>query len=227
MRPLEDLINTDDPGWPRVREWIDSATNPVEIVPAERQRADRALVRTQVTTRSPMGAIIHETGGLIVDGGWLRVLGSGNTRLPRSLPDWNDECVGSSSGGPPPFLLIADDVVGGVFAINGGGLSGRPGAVLYFAPDTLAWEEHTDSYSDFLQFCFLGDLARFYKDSRWSRWREDASALSGESGFSIYPFLWADGPTIEERAREPVPMKELWHLQMKMASQMDAINPGS
>jgi len=36
-----------------------------------------ALVAVQVTTRSPMGAIIYETGGILVDHGWIRILGSG------------------------------------------------------------------------------------------------------------------------------------------------------
>ena len=36
-----------------------------------------------------MGAVIFETGGILIDEGWLRILGSGHPRLPRSLPDWN------------------------------------------------------------------------------------------------------------------------------------------
>ena len=39
--------------------------------------------------RSPLGAVVYETGGILVDGGWLRILGSGNARLTRTLPGWN------------------------------------------------------------------------------------------------------------------------------------------
>ena len=47
------------------------------------------LVALQVTTRSPMGAIAFETGGLLFDHGWLRLLGSGSMRLEGDLARWN------------------------------------------------------------------------------------------------------------------------------------------
>ncbi len=76
MRSLDELIDLQDPGWPLVQEWIAKASNPVEVLPADRARAEATLVELQVTTRSPMGAIALETGGLLVDSGWLRILGS-------------------------------------------------------------------------------------------------------------------------------------------------------
>ena len=89
MRPVEELINTADPGWTLVKNWIDSARNKVEILAVDSIKGKEALFKTQVTTRSPMGAIIYMTGGLLVDDGWIRILGSGNSKLNRSLPDWN------------------------------------------------------------------------------------------------------------------------------------------
>ena len=90
MRPLSELIDTDDPAWPEVQEWIAGATNAVEVLPVNEADRDAALHAIQVTTRSPMGAIVFETGGLLIDHGWLRVLGSGHSRLPRSLASWNE-----------------------------------------------------------------------------------------------------------------------------------------
>ena len=66
MRPVEDLINTSDPGWPLVKSWIDSAKNKIEILPVDTTRAKTALFQTQITTRSPMGAIIYMTGGYLL-----------------------------------------------------------------------------------------------------------------------------------------------------------------
>ena len=66
MRTLDDLIDSVDPGWPFVKQWIDSAKNRVEILPGNIENAKRALHETQVTTRSPMGAIIYATGGLLL-----------------------------------------------------------------------------------------------------------------------------------------------------------------
>src|SRR4051812_31746432 len=114
MRSVNELINLDDPGFPLVRGWVEAAVRPVEILPPSVARVD-ALVETQVTTRSPMGAVVYETGGILVDGGWLRILGSGHPRLGRTLPAWN---LGRGAG----FYLVADDAIGGFFAINGGAL---------------------------------------------------------------------------------------------------------
>ena len=66
MRPIEELINENDSGWPFVAEWINSAKNKVEILTADKQKAKDALYKTQVTTRSPMGSIVFETGGILV-----------------------------------------------------------------------------------------------------------------------------------------------------------------
>src|SRR5262249_10892670 len=107
MRPVQELINADDSAWPLVQEWVAAAVRPVEVLPPSEAR-EEALYQTQVTTRSPMGAVVYETGGILIDGGWLRVLGSGHSRLTRTLPGWNGERADG-------YLLVADDVVGGFF----------------------------------------------------------------------------------------------------------------
>ena len=96
MKTLDELIDRADPAWPLVREWIAAATNPVEVLPPPEEDSRRqALLAAQVTTRSPMGAIIFETGGLLVDHGWLRILGSGHPRLPRSLMQDKASIIGN------------------------------------------------------------------------------------------------------------------------------------
>jgi hypothetical protein len=122
VKSLQELINRDDPAWPLVQQWIAEATNPVEVLPPpDDTTRGKALLNSQITTRSPMGAVIYESGGIFIDHGWLRILGSGHPRLPRSLPDWNFGRSFSASGEQPSFFLIADDAVGGFFAIDGGG----------------------------------------------------------------------------------------------------------
>jgi len=146
MRPLQELLNVDKPAWPRVRRWIRGAACPVEVLPASEVQKSRELFQLQVTTRSVLGAIVFETGGLILDHGWLRILGSGHSRLPRSVPGWNAKM--ESQG----FCLVADDVLGGFFALDGGSLGFATGEVAYFAPDTLAWEGTGLQYSGFLSW---------------------------------------------------------------------------
>ncbi|NLR78274.1 DUF2625 domain-containing protein [Chitinophaga eiseniae] len=223
MRTLNELINTKEPGWDLVQEWINAGSNPIDILPKEQARAEQALYQTQVTTRSPMGAIIYETGGLLVDHGWIRVLGSGHAKLDRTLPGWNEGKSFTQSGGQPGFLLIADDVIGGFFAINNGALAPQEGigSVFYFAPDTLEWENMEISYSDFISFCCTGDIAGFYEAFRWHGWENDVAKINGAQAFSSYPALFTkEGKDINAISRKAVPIEELWQLQMDLKQQM-------
>ena len=215
MRPINELINTDDPAWPEVQEWIAQATNTVEVLPVDKTLREPALLAIQVTTRSPMGAIVYETGGILIDHGWLRILGSGHSRLPRSLASWNEGRTMFGDGHAPGYLLVADDVLGGFFAINGGSLGEELGSAFFFAPDTLEWECLDLSYSEFLIWCLQGDISGFYESLRWPGWEQEIRGLSGDQGISVYPFLSAKGPPVAERHRGVVPISELFSLHIE------------
>ena len=162
-----------------------------------------------------MGAVALETGGILVDYGWVRVLGGGRARLSRTIQGWNDLAAARPAGRLPGAILVADDAVGGFFAVNGGGIPGAPGHVFYFSPTALRWEDIAPSYSDWLLGIMSGDLAKFYEGMRWPGWEKDAAALPGDQAFSIYPFLFAAGPEVGKRSRRPVPIEELWHLHVQ------------
>jgi hypothetical protein len=212
-RSLEQLIDHEDPAWPMVQGWIADAKHPVEILsPAE--TAGESLVSIQNTTRSPLGAIVFNTGGLLIDHGWLRLLGSGHPRLSRSLPRWNFACGMIESDTPPPAVLIADDVVGGFFALNGGRFAAEGHTVWYFAPDTLKWEDTEKGYSDFLYWSLVGDLDKFYAPHRWHGWRADVEPLAGDEAFTFYPPLSAESSAVEERHRGVVPLEQLFRLHV-------------
>lgn len=212
MRPLSELIDTDDPAWPEVQEWIAGATNAVEVLPVNEADRDAALHAIQVTTRSPMGAIVYETGGLLIDHGWLRILGSGHSRLPRSLASWNEGRTMFGDEQPPGYLLVADDVLGGFFAINGGSLGQEMGSVFYFAPDTADWECLDYSYSQFIFWCLQGNLAGFYESLRWPGWEQEISTVGGDQAVFVFPFLFTKGPSIAERQRSVVPLSEIFSI---------------
>ena len=222
-RLLKELINIEDPGWPLVQEWIANARNQVEVLAGDRVHGEEVLLYLQVTTRSPMGAIALETGGMLIDHGWLRFLGSGNARMRGDLQSWNtheDHLKGS--------LVVAHDAVGGFFALNGGAFAGKPGEAFYFAPDTLRWEPTHKSYSDLLTWAFSGDLEKFYRNQRWPGWENDLVTLTGDQGMSIYPFLFTrEGGSIAERSRRPVPIDELWRLHLDLAHQFGGLAAGT
>lgn len=89
QRGLAELVDLDDPAWPIVCSWVDEARRPTVVLPVDRERAETALLALQVTTRSMLGTVAFESGGLLVDRGWLRILGSGHERLSGSLLSWN------------------------------------------------------------------------------------------------------------------------------------------
>jgi Protein of unknown function DUF2625 len=221
MRPVEDLINTKEPGWTLVQQWIASAKNKVEVLPCDTAKAKDALYKTQVTTRSPMGAIVLSTGGILIDDGWIRILGSGSPRLSRTLPEWNKGKTFMEYGQPSPFYLVADDAIGGFFAVNGGGLGKDAGKVYYLSPDNLEWEAMDQTYSDFLEFCFSGNLDRYYKGYRWKGWRKEVTAISGDQAFNFYPPLFSkEGKDLTKSSRKAVPVEEQYSYTMEMKKQL-------
>ncbi|MDP8922577.1 MAG: DUF2625 domain-containing protein [Chloroflexota bacterium] len=210
----------DDPAWPDVQAWLAASPRPVDVLPVGPGQGERTLQALQVTTRSVLGAVALHTGGLLLDHGWLRILGAGSERLRGSLGSWN----GLDGAAPEPplsgALIVAHDAVGGFFAINGGALGDQTGDVYYFAPDTLAWEDLDKGYSAFVQWAIAGDMDRFYTDARWPGWADELRALSPDYGILVYPFPWAQGGPIAERSRKSVPMSELWSLQHDVARQV-------
>lgn len=213
MRVLSELINVHEPALPLVLEWIEHSPLSCEVLPPSEARAS-VLLELQITTRSPMGTIAFETGGLLIDNGWLRVLGSGNPKLERTITGWNRD---RASG----FLLVADDVVGGFFAINSGGLGGDTGAMYYWAPDTLVWEELGIGYSDFLKWSLSPNLEKFYANLRWTNWQSDAKHLHGDQCFNFYPFLWTEQGSVQTSRRTGIPVSEQFAANVELATQVN------
>lgn len=221
MRSIVELVNNTDPGWPLVKGWIDSAKNKVEILPVDTNKAKDALYKIQVTTRSPMGAVVYMTGGLLVDNGWIRILGSGSDKLSRSLPEWNKGKGFKDFGHPAPYLLIADDAIGGFFILNGGELGSDLEKVYYLAPDSLEYEPLDLTYTEFLNFCFNNNLDDFYKDYRWTNWKIDVAKLKNDQVFNFFPYLWtAQGKDINKATKKEVPIEEHYRLTLEFRKKL-------
>ena len=156
-----------------------------------------------------------ETGGLLIDGGWIRVLGGGHARLPRAIHTWNGIDPGRPAERLSGALLVADDAIGGFFALNGGGIAGEAFHVFYFSTADLTWTDVAPSYSDWLVSMMNGDLEEFYDGERWPGWEVDVASLPGDQAYSVYPPLFTVGPKIAERSRRAVPIDELWELYVQ------------
>ena len=212
MRTLEELIDINEPAIQLLRQWVDESEVPCEILEPGAERGE-VLLDLQVTTRSTLGAIAYETGGVLIDDGWVRLLGSGHTRLSRNLSTWNSQRANG-------FLLIGDDVVGGFFAINGGALGDDVGSVYYWAPDSLDWECLELGHTDFVNAFMSDRISMFYEGLRWPTWRSDIRELSNDQCYSYYPFLWTKEGSIEDSNRAIIPAGEAFDVKLDIVRQL-------
>jgi Protein of unknown function DUF2625 len=212
-RSLKELIDTQEPAINVLRQFAADAEVPCEILPPGPER-ENALLYLQVTTHSTLGALAYDTGGILVDNGWLRWLGSGHEKFPRTINDWNSTRTDGA------FYLIGDDAAGGFFAINGGAFGADLGSVYYWAPDSLEWESLQAGHTDVVAAFFTNYIEDFYKDLRWSTWREDVQNLSTDRAYFFFPFLWTKEGSLEGSNRSTVPVSELWSMKVETVRQL-------
>lgn len=205
LHTLPELLTDDEPAWPIIQNMISKASNPVEVLPRDSSKAGRILVNSQFTLDYSMGAVIYYTGGILVDGGWVRILGSGSPKLTRDLPGWNLGKSIKNYGEQGRFYLVGDDAIGGFFALNWGGLdSADQGKVYYLNPSLLQWESTGLPYTAWLQWCFDADFNAVYKGLRWKTWKSDIRELTGDQAFLFMPSLSQKGTDIEKAVRTPI-----------------------
>ena len=124
-------------------------------------------------------------------------------------------------------MLVADDAAGGFFAVNGGGLGSDVGKVYYLSPNNLEWEPLELSYTEFLNFCFNGDLSDFYKELRWTDWKADVAKLDGNKAYNFFPYLWTkEGKEINKVSRNPISVEEQFGFTLDMRKQLGLTKNG-
>ncbi len=214
MRELKELINKDEDAIKLIMAWKNAAKNKIQILANDSLRSNEALFNTQVSTLSPMGAIVFHTGGILIDNGWIRIYGSGSEKLNRNLPNWNKGKTFQNFGDKPGYLIIADDAVGGFFLLNGGDLGNDLGKIYYLSPDNNEYEQLDLTYTEFINFCFSGNIDVLYRDLRWKNWEDDFKKLSANEAFIFYPYLWTkEGRDINKVEKNKASMEEIYTLR--------------
>ena len=223
---LDELIVEPD-AWPTIVGWLDAADG-AQALPASPDRAAETLAALQVTTRSVLGSIALHAAGLVAAHGWLRHLGCGGPDAGDGLREWN-----ASLGGvplDPPLdgaLVVALDALGGIFAINGGGLPADLGLMLCFAPDTQKWMPLEMRHSAFVQWSLSPQGEQFYADQQWFGWRDEVGQMRAGQVMSFYPPLGLETTSLDERSRRVVPGREMWYFLNELSRQTAGLPDGS
>lgn len=210
-KSLTELVDPYNLKWEMVSRWVEQSKTKVTVLPRVKSMADSAILQCQISTDNVLGAIIYNTGGILIDNGWIRILGSGCKEMDRSLPQWNKGKSKINTGDSPNFVLVADDVIGGLFAINTGGIDELGlNKIFYFGPNSLKWQPIGLTYEQFVVFCMTNDLREFYSDFKWKGWENEISQLGPNQVVSAYPLLWTkDGKELKKN-RKVTPIQKLW-----------------
>ncbi|MEH0845862.1 DUF2625 family protein [Micromonospora sp. CPCC 205711] len=197
--------------WSEISALVAAAPYPVEVLPADPQRAGACLAALEITTRSWLGAVVANSGGLVIDQGWLRVLGGGHDVLPDVAAEM-DPGAGR--------LIVAFDVMGGQFAW----LQAKPGVrptVHYFGPEDLAWQDLELGYGDWLEAMLAGAMTQFYEGLRWPGWESEVASVALYQGISAWPPPWTrEGKDLSAVSRKPIRLAELVSVHQDAARQL-------
>ena len=213
-KPLEELVCANSNEWDRVLMISPHAKNKVEILKTDSLHARKALFQSQLSTNTLLGSVIYNTGGILIDDGWIRILGSGSAKLARSVPDWNREKIAAMRNDEAFYLLVADDVLGGLFAIKASSVEEIEtiGQVFYYGPNSLTWQPTGLSYPSFISYCFSGNLKEFYDGFRWKGWEDEIRSIDCNYVISCYPMLWTREGLQMKANRKLLAIQTQWNM---------------
>ncbi|WP_116112428.1 DUF2625 family protein [Austwickia chelonae] len=218
-QPVESLISQDE-AWPLVQEW--AAARGARILPGEAAERAETLRALQVTTHSVLGSLAYHCGGIVVDDGWLRLLGGGQPAgeepgLP-SLAEMNGLGERGQDAVAPGLLVVAYDVLGGLFGVNAGALPAAQGEIAYFGPDTLEWVPLEAGHATFVEWALTTGLDDFAGHLRWRGWADEVRRLTLDQGMTAYPPPWShEGRDLGAARRAPAPIVSIWASQATAA----------
>lgn len=129
--------------------------NHVDIIPPDAECAKTNSEYFQANDQTAFGMLINHSGGVSVEGA-VRLLGSTADPNCRDIKAFNEQFGGNG------FVILGDDIFGGIFALNMGMFPECVGNVIYFAPDTLEFEDMEIKLSQFFEFLRNNDLSEFY-----------------------------------------------------------------
>ena len=186
--------------------------SPNNICVHEQTKYDNDILsKMGVIQNSVLGQIVTNAYGIVVDN-LVRVYANGDEKESHNIYSYNRELEKSFGN---KKLFVADDVFGGLYAMNNGAFEGDQGMIWYFAPDTLEWDNLGISYPEFITWISSSNFSDFYSTFIWNDLQKDICDIRFNQGVLIYPFLWSNECTIETADKKVVPFIELISLNLE------------
>ena len=201
--------------WNEVIEMFNNSNKKIFIYKGVESVGRLEVEKIRISQESVLGTIVLHTAGVCVDN-WIRIIGQ-TCDVHNGILQYNFEKNISKTDMMSGMLIVAQDIVGGVFAINTSKFSDNMKKVWYFAPDTLEWECLDMNYAQFLAWAIQGNTDEFYSSMRWKSWEKDCENVDFDKGWLIYPFLWSQECDIETASKKIVPFTELKELNIDYA----------
>lgn len=205
--------------WKEINNMFISSNRIIKINIDDFMNGIDSLEILKITSNSALGSIILNTSGIVIDN-WIRILGHSSNNN-RGIIEYNVIGENGEATKIKKMLIVADDVVGGIFAINSGMFPDGIGDIWYFAPDTLEWECLEMKYSEFIAWTVQGNIDEFYNTMRWSTWKEDCKSIKFDDAVLIYPFLWSNEIQLEKANKTVVSSEELLQINQEYSNKLN------
>lgn len=190
--------------WNEIKYILKNSTRKVKII--NNKVYDDTLNNLNIDKNSVLGQVITNTSGIFIDN-YIRLFGNGSKDVSYNIYEYNLEFKKYFDDN---MIIVADDVFGGLFSVTK-----EKNNILYFAPDTLQWENLEINYKDFIKYISSEKIDEFYKSYKWSTFQEDIKDIKFNQGILIYPFLWSNECDIEKAKKSIVPFSELVQINME------------
>lgn len=205
--------------WQNIKMVLNKSKRKIKIYQGSNALGIKEYRLLNIPEGSVLSSVISNSSGICVDD-WIRILGQEDD-MRHGVKYYNR--INANILDCPlldGLFIVANDVVGGIFAINISRYDVDISKIWYFAPDTLEWESLGMEYFEFIAWISQGNIDEFYSTMRWDNWRKDCNDLSFEKAYLIYPFLWAKECEINSANKKIVPFSELISLNFEYASKL-------
>lgn len=195
--------------WNEIKNILKSSTKNIKIL---NSIYNNSLNNLNIDENSVLGQVIINTGGIFIEN-YIRLFGSGDEENSYNIYKYNLELKKYFDDN---MIIIGNDIFGGLFSLNR-----EKNNILYFAPDTLEWEDLDITYKEFIKFVTSERIDEFYKSYKWSTFQEDIKKVKFNEGILIYPFLWSNECNIEKAKKDIVPFSELLQINMEFKKKFE------